>query len=325
MDNQNLPLELLRPIIEHLNDDLPSLLAVSLVSSALRVEGQRLLFRTVALSENVEAHIKFLSAVTSSTLLGHFVKEYHQVDLLDAEHKQEPLWGLTCHGLQAMVNLKVLLFRALHGRPSAQILKECTFRLEVLKWECRDDAEQLYGFFLTQPNLRILKVEWNGPELNTSGISPGLQVLHGNRGTMNAFFPRRGITSLKWSPDREESPLLNGSIHHLSQEFHHIQFFSFGGPFGRPWLNIVIPHFRALEVLELIGLNFHEVCSNPSLCLRFSLNTLSGASVAFRHPQATRIHPFQSNSPWLARFIVTQVARRLFSRIIYRLQTSPTY
>jgi hypothetical protein len=34
---------------------------------------------------------------------------------------------------------------------------------------------------------------------------------------------------------------------------------------GRPWLNIVIPHFRALEVLELIGLNFHEVCSNPSL------------------------------------------------------------
>jgi hypothetical protein len=53
MDNQNLPLELLRPIIEHLNDDLPSLLAVSLVSSALRVEGQRLLFRTVALSENV--------------------------------------------------------------------------------------------------------------------------------------------------------------------------------------------------------------------------------------------------------------------------------
>jgi hypothetical protein len=48
------------------------------------------------------------------------------------------------------------------------------------------------GFFLTQPNLRILKVEWNGPELNTSGISPGLQVLHGNRGTMNAFFPRRG-------------------------------------------------------------------------------------------------------------------------------------
>jgi hypothetical protein len=110
MDNQNLPLELLRPIIEHLNDDLPSLLAVSLVSSALRVEGQRLLFRTVALSENVEAHIKFLSAVTSSTLLGHFVKEYHQVDLLDAEHKQEPLWGLTCHGLQAMVNLKFFSF-----------------------------------------------------------------------------------------------------------------------------------------------------------------------------------------------------------------------
>lgn len=324
MDNQNLPLELLRPIIEHLNDDLPSLLAVSLASPALRVEGQRLLFRT-ALSENVDVHIKFLTVITSSTHLGHFVKEYHQVDLLDAEHKQEPLWGLTCRGLQAMANLKVLLFRALNGHPSAQMLKGCTFRLEVLKWECRDDAEQLYGFFLTQPTLRILKVEWRGPELNTSGISPGLQVLHGNRGTMNAFFPRRGITSLKWSPDREEPRLLNASIHHLSQEFHHIQFFSFGGPFGRPWLNIVIPHFQALEVLELIGLNFHEVRSNPSLCLPFSLNTRPGASVAFRNSQATRVHPFQSNAPCLARFIVTQVAQRLFSRIIYRVQTSPTY
>ena len=62
MDNQNLPLELLRPIIEHLNDDLPSLLAVSLASPALRVEGQRLLFRT-ALSENVDVHIKFLTVI----------------------------------------------------------------------------------------------------------------------------------------------------------------------------------------------------------------------------------------------------------------------
>jgi len=324
MNNQNLPLELLRPIIEHLNDDFPSLLAVSLASPALRVEGQRLLFRTVALSKNVDMHIKFLTVVTSSTLLGHFVEEYHQVDLLDVEQKREPLWGLTCRGLQAIVNLKVLLFRSLNGHPSAQILKEST-RVEVFGWECRDDAEQLYGFFLTQPNLRILKVEWKGSELNTSGISPGLQVLHGNRGTMNAFFPRRGVTSLKWSPDREESPLLNDSIHHFSQEFHLIQFFSFGGPFGRPWLNIVIPHFRALEILELIGLNFHEMCSNPSFCLHFSLITRPGASVAFLHPQATRVHPFQSIAPCLARFIVTQVARRLFSRIIYRVQTSTIY
>ena len=127
MDNQNLPLELLRPIIEHLNDDLPSLLAVSLASPALRVEGQRLLFRT-ALWENVDVHIKFLTVMTSSTHLGHFVKEYHQVDLLDTEHKQEPLWGLTCRGLQAMANLpKVLLFHALNGHPSAQMLKGCTF------------------------------------------------------------------------------------------------------------------------------------------------------------------------------------------------------
>jgi len=145
MDNQNLPLELLRPIIEHLNDDLPSLLAVSLASPALRVEGQRLLFRTVALSKNVDMYIKFLTVVTSSTLLGHFVEEYHEVDLLDVEQKREPLWGLTCRGLQAMVNLKVLLFRSLNGHPSAQILKECT-RVEVFGWSAATMQNNFMGF-----------------------------------------------------------------------------------------------------------------------------------------------------------------------------------
>jgi hypothetical protein len=193
-------------------------------------------------------------------VLAPLVEEYHQVDLLDAEHKQEPLWELTCCALQAMVNLKVLFFGALKSHPSIQILRECTFQLEVFGWESRDDAEQLLEFLITQPNLRILRAEWKGPELNTSGVCPRLQVLHGNRGMMNAFLPVRGITSLKWSPDQEESPF-NRPIDHLSQEFHRIRFFSFGGHFGRPWL-LVIPQLRALEVLELIGLNFLEVCSN---------------------------------------------------------------
>ena len=280
MDNQSLPTELLRPIIEHLSDHVPSLLSVSLASPALRVEGQRLLFRTVALQKDKKTHITFLTAITTSSVLAPLVEEYQQVGLLDAEHKQEPLWGLTCRALQAMVNLKVFLFRALNGHPSVQILQECTFQLEVFRWRSYDDAEQLLKFFISQPNLRILRADWKGPELNTSGVCLGLQVLHGNRGTMNRFLPGRSITSLKWSPDQNES-LLNSSIDHLSQEFHRIRFFSFGGQWGRPWLSLVIPHLRALEVFELIGLNFHEVRSTFFFFFATTLLISSRSSIGF--------------------------------------------
>lgn len=265
---KNIPLELLRPIIEHLDDDSQSLLAVSLASRVLRVEGQRILFRTMTLLKDKEAHIKFLTVVTSSSMLAQLVEEYWQFDLLDVDHEQEPLWRLTCRGLNAMVNLKHLFFSTLSGRPCAQILRGCTFQLEVLRWENHDDAEQLLEFLPSQPHLRTLGVEWKNPELITSGICPGLQVLHGNQGAINAFLPGRSITSLKWSPDQMESS--DGPINHLSQEFHHIRFFSFGGYFGRPPLSFIIPQLPLLEVLELIGLHSFEVCSNLSLRLRLS-------------------------------------------------------
>jgi hypothetical protein len=140
-----IPLDL-RPIIKHMNDDVQSLLAMSLASRALRVEAQQFLFRTVALLKDVDAHIKFLTIVTSSSLLASLVEEYRQFDLLDAKHHQEPLWGLTCRGLQAMINLKVLCFCAMNDHPSSQILRGCSFQLDVFRWESRDDAEQLLEF-----------------------------------------------------------------------------------------------------------------------------------------------------------------------------------
>jgi len=82
--------------------------------------------------------------------------------------------------------------------------------------------------------------------------SPRLQVLHGDQITINEFLPGRRITSLKWTPSEEE--LLNDSIDHLSEEFQHIQFFSFGGYSGRPRLDLLIRHLRAVEVLEFFGL-----------------------------------------------------------------------
>jgi len=54
-----------------------------------------------------------------------------------------------------MVNLKYLLFQALNS--CADILRRCTFRLEV-RWQHDRDEEQLLEFLTSQPNLRILGV-----------------------------------------------------------------------------------------------------------------------------------------------------------------------
>ena len=136
-----LPLELIRSIIAHLNDDSQSLLALTLASRVLRVEARRILFRTVALPADKEAHIKFLTVIISSILLAQRVEEFQQFELLDPEHQQEPLWQLICRGLNAMVNLKHLLFRSLNGCSSATILRGCTFQLEIPRLNNYYDAE----------------------------------------------------------------------------------------------------------------------------------------------------------------------------------------
>ena len=136
-----------------------------------------------------EAHIKFLTVIISSSLLAQHVEEFHQFRLLDPERQQEPLWDLTCRGLNAMINLKRFFFGASKSSPSATILRGCTFQLKTLRWENYRDAEQLLEFISSQPNLRFLGFTWIGPDLNTSGICPGLQVLHGGQRTIDAFLP----------------------------------------------------------------------------------------------------------------------------------------
>jgi len=269
-----LPLDLLQPIIENLADDPRSLLAVSLASRQLRVEGQRILFRKVALAIHRARHTKFLTTITSSSLLASLVEEYHQFDVLDSVRQEQPLFGLTTRGLQAMVNLKILRFRIFLGQASAEILHGCTFQLEVFEWNNRDDEELVLEFLQTQPRLRTLRVVWKRAELDTSGICPRLQVLHGDLFTINAFLPGRRVTSLKWTPSIDELPL-HDSIDHLSEEFQQIRFFSFGGAGGRPRLDLVIRHLRAVEVLEIVGFG--------SLAVQVCLNNFSLRQCTLSH------------------------------------------
>jgi len=290
---KSLPLELLRPIVGHLKYDSDALLAVSLASRELRVEGQRNLFRRMVLASDHKAQIKFLTVIISSTVLAQYVEEFQQFELIDPmqQEKLEPLWSLTCRGLQAMVNLKYLFFGAAYGEPCAEILRGCTFQLEILRWENYYDAERLFEFLTSQRKLRILGAKWTKSELNTSDICPGLQVLHGNQHSIDAFFPGRHITSLKWSANPEELRI-GGPIYTPPQEFDHLRYLSFGGYNGRPLLSVVYRYLPVLEVLELVGLYVIEVCLIFFCCSLCGSSTYSGACVAPRNPHASGLHPF---------------------------------
>ena len=219
----------------------------------------------------MEAHIKFLTAVTSSSLLAQYVEEFQQFELLDTEHQQEPLWDLTCRGLNAMVNLKYLLFQALNILPCAHILHGCTFRLEILRWQNDRDEEQLLEFLTSQPNLRILGVMWTIATLDTSGICPELRVLHGSQRAIDAFLPGRSITSLKWLAVLKELRI-DAPKYSPPQEFHLLRYFSYGGYLGRPLIDVVTPHLPVLEVFELVGLYLIEVCLKFSLLFEPLIN-----------------------------------------------------
>jgi len=96
-------------------------------------------------------HIEFLKSILDNNRLALLVHEYTQEGI--AHYQRGTLWGYLCRGLQAMVNLKVLKFRALDGQPSVEILRGCTFQLQSLVWGNRGDEDHLSGFLLSQRNL----------------------------------------------------------------------------------------------------------------------------------------------------------------------------
>jgi hypothetical protein len=142
-ESPNIPPELYRFIVLHLHQDLPSLLAVSLVSQTLNVEGQRVLYKNVDILHKPDAETLFLTTIVSQKRLALLVEEYHEPgDIL--RYRNDSLWGLICRGVQAMVNLK-RLFLSFEGgscpRPSLDRLYPHLQSLEVLELVGLKDLE----------------------------------------------------------------------------------------------------------------------------------------------------------------------------------------
>jgi len=282
-----LPPELYRPIVFHLYQDYPSLLAISLASRRLNVEGQRALYRTINIPHDAQTtHTLFLATILSQDRLALLVEEYRQPNILLS--REDPLWGLLRRGLQAMVNLKRLILEApSHGRPSVEILRGCSFQLDVLQWyntsDLKEEELEFLEFLASQPRLRSLSIRLK----NTStpippSTCPILEILHGDQGAMKAFLPERRITSLAltWMSNPNE-PFDNFNFASLSQSLKEVKVLSWGGFSGRPSLDLLCPHLQSLEVLELVGVHDLTVRLRSSLTSVLSFLTKEFRSFYF--------------------------------------------
>jgi hypothetical protein len=247
-----LPAELFRPIIQYLSDDRQTLCAISVTSRMLQQEGQRALYKKMTHSINVDIHIKFLGTILENNRLALLVEEYCQDTVV--HYGKGILWDYLCRGLRAMVNLKILQFRAFGGHPASEILTGCTFQLKGLSWGSHSDENGLSDFILHQHDLEGLIVEWHEEKhhLIPPTSCPRLKVLRGNRGALETFLANRRLISVAWIPQLEDS--LDRSVEHLSSELGRLRFFAFGGYFDRPSFNSTYTYLHSVEVLELVGI-----------------------------------------------------------------------
>ena len=191
------PHELLRSILEEIQDR-PTLYALSLSTKALYLESQRILYRSIPLQDqsNFRLHYYFLSTINQNPQLSLYVHEYHSYNIID--YHENPQWNLLKHGLEKMINLKELSFRAIGGHPSCDLLENCTFQLDRLTWWNQWDVS-MTPFLAGQSRLTYLSINCAlGTEFSPN-VCPNLKELKGNIGTLNAFLPGRSITTVDWT------------------------------------------------------------------------------------------------------------------------------
>lgn len=147
----SLPVELYRLIVSSFTgSDRSTLLALMASCRDFHAEAETQLYREfvhTSTNKSLDIQLSFLRTVTQSPSKATLVRLYmfFECPLRD----KDPFWPLFRDFLHAVPNLKELGFGVSSGTPRAGILHGCTFQLEVLRWECPSDEEELLYFFTT--------------------------------------------------------------------------------------------------------------------------------------------------------------------------------
>jgi hypothetical protein len=256
--NEYIPLELYRPIVETISDR-NTLLSLLLTSRHLSTEAERILYRNVQCgddsmwsdSTNVVSQTLFFRTVIDCPRVARLVWRYYYISNIFIAD-DDPYWTLFPVALRALVNLKELGFGRGGGVPTAHVLRGCTFQLVSLEWECRNDENELSVFLTGQEALEQLRVDWRGECARPPASAlQNLSCLAGTSGTIQAFLPGRTITRLRWHPYfGDQVP----DVASISSALHNLHVLVFGGP-GAQFISLstivdYLPNLRFLALLD---------------------------------------------------------------------------
>jgi len=255
--NEYIPLELYRPIVETISDR-NTLLSLLLASRHLSTEAERILYRNVEWGDHFES---LDSDVVSQTLFFRTVIDCPRVARLVWRYRfssdkfivdDDPYWTLFPVALRALVNLKELEFgRGVRG-PTAHVLRGCTFQLVSLIWECYNDENELSVFLTGQEALEQLRVIWKeecaGPP---ASALQNLSCLALFSGTIRTFLPGRKITRLRWYP--MPGDLLPDFIASISSALRNLHVLALDGPATLLSLSTIVDYLPNLRFLALKG------------------------------------------------------------------------
>ncbi|KAF8809309.1 hypothetical protein BYT27DRAFT_6528520 [Phlegmacium glaucopus] len=169
----------------------------------------RILFRSI--KTNNLHHIRFLVTINQNPQPALYVHEYNS-------HFIYSCWHLLKYGLENMVNLKELCFRA-PGDSPRDLLENCTFQLDRLTSSGLWDTG-MTPFLAKQPLLTYLDINCEPGTEFFADVCPNLKELKGNTETLNALLPGRPITSLDWTSSSLPEQVEEDGISRLIVNWH---------------------------------------------------------------------------------------------------------
>lgn len=296
-----LPVVLIAEIIEQLVcESTKDLRSAALVSRDFRHEAQRVLFRspfTIPLHADSPRGERFLDTVIASpNRLALFVRRYRQrnfwhdpvvdldididevthEDIAVAQKQNAPIVRKTGAALRAMKSLTHLVLIGINapilppGESLADVLRGCTFSLEMFSWlhPC-DDHVVINEFLRTQPNLRHLGLYGlrrnqyargvDITDLRRAGreVCPRLQSLSMPLETAELFLPGRKIRSLCFTLQYEdiEVDTQTPSMEHLANELSTVEYMEYDEAAENPPFSLMTDY---LVNLKLLKIHFHS-------------------------------------------------------------------
>ncbi|KIY51235.1 hypothetical protein FISHEDRAFT_70878 [Fistulina hepatica ATCC 64428] len=255
----SLPLELYRPIIQHI-DDRQTLLNLLLTFSLFHYEAERCLYHSFSLASfrpkhHRDSQVGFFRRLTGCERVALFVRRIdivHESGPHRIRDDDEEFQDLLPRALKAAINLKYLSFGSLGCLPAAHILRSCTFQLLGFNWYCHSDEHELRSFLMEQRELRELHVRWresvDGPH---HSALRRLDKFTGCYDAIKSFLPLRNVAHLHWVPDIDDEPQIE-SLSEMSAAMNRLTTLVFGGYFWTDF-QVVANHITNLRFLELIG------------------------------------------------------------------------